>query len=388
MKVLLYNDHGSGGGAERYVDTVSEALRIEGVHVVKLCRVRGRGDWTELGGNPKVRLSDYFTVHAHFKDLLIRAFSKIRPDIVHVNEVQLYYADLLVKLSRKHGSKLVLTTHNYGYLCPTALYVQIPEMIPCYKPYFNTHCSKCLIHFRSSIAHKVLDASKILYSMGRWARFLRSFDAIISPSRRFAELLRWSMEVDVHHVWNPLPRTFLEDQPARNKSSQNKVLFVGRLVKVKGAHMLPAIAKLLEGTALVEVIGSGPLATNLSKRSENLVYRGYVSEDVKKRLLDECKVGIVPSLWSEMFPTTIIESFSRARPVVAFNLGGQAEQIHESGGGLTANPFDLRDFVEKLKLLLVDDESIRMGIKGRNWVNSCLNPNCYAKSLTRIYGKI
>jgi len=385
LRVLLFNDHGMGGGAERYVDTVADALKVKGIDTVKLCRVLGGDGWIELGGVPEVRLSDYIKVNVRYQKLLDQILFKFKPDIVHVNEVQLYYAHLLVKLSRKHCAKLVLTTHNYGYVCPTALYVQKPKMKPCNRPYFNAHCPKCLIHFRSCITHKVLDASKILYSMGRWSRFLRSFDAIISPSRRFAELLRGSTGVGVHHMWNPLPKTFLEEQSARNKSSQNKVLFVGRLVKVKGAHLLPAIAKLLDGTALVEVIGSGPLATNLSK-DDNLVYRGYVSEDVKKRLLDECKVGIVPSLWSEMFPTTVIESLSRARPVVAFDLGGQAEQIKASGGGFTAKPFYIYDFVQKVEMLIHDHNvASKTGYNGQSWIKDNADPTYYARKLLRIY---
>jgi len=384
--VLLFNDHGMGGGAERYVDTVADALKAKGIDTVKLCRVRGGNGWIELGGVPEVRLSDYIKVNMRYQKPLDQVLFKFKPNIVHVNEVQLYYVDILVKLSRKYRSKLVLTTHNYGYLCPTASYVQTPEMTPCNKPYFNIHCLRCLIHFKSGFAHKTLDTSKIFYSMHRWSQFLRNFDAVISPSRRFAKLLKKFIGVTVHHLWNPAPESLLRDEATPNICPQRKVFFAGRPVYVKGAHLLPSIAKMLDG-AVIEAIGSGPLSTYLStNRRKSLIYRGYVSEEAKRKLLDECKVTIVPSLWSEMFPTTVTESFSRARPVVAFHLGGQAEQIQESRGGLTAKPFDVEDFVDKVKILLSDTElAIKMGLKGRKWVASNQDPDKYAERLLSLY---
>jgi len=386
LRVLLFNDHGRGGGAERYVDTVADALKAKRIETVKLCRVRGGNGWIELGGVPEVRLSDYIKGNMSYQKLLDQVLFKFKPDIVHVNEVQLYYADLLVKLSRKYCSKLVLTTHNYGYLCPTALYIKIPEMEPCDKPYFNNHCLTCLLNTGSGFQSKLRNSSRVLYSMSKWSSFLSSFDTIISPSQLFAELLRDKITKNVHHLWNPIRRRFLEEQPETQDDTKKQVLFAGRLVESKGVKFLPLLARLLKNVSFL-VAGSGPLRGYLIRNgTENIICCGLTDEEGIVRLLDKCDVTIVPSAVCEMSPTIITESLSRGKPVVAFDLGGQAELVKWSGGGFVAGPFDIYDFSEKVEKLIQGRElATKMGHRGRESIKRNSDPGHYAERLLNIY---
>jgi glycosyltransferase involved in cell wall biosynthesis len=43
----------------------------------------------------------------------------------------------------------------------------------------------------------------------------------------------------------------------------------------------------------------------------------------------------MPSVCYEVFPLVVLEAFSQQTPVIVRNLGGMAEVVEESGGGLT-----------------------------------------------------
>ena len=52
---------------------------------------------------------------------------------------------------------------------------------------------------------------------------------------------------------------------------------------------------------------------------------------------------IVPSIWYEGLPLTIIEAFSRHLPVLASHLGSMAEIVSHGETGLLFKPQDARD---------------------------------------------
>jgi glycosyltransferase involved in cell wall biosynthesis len=402
MKVLIFNDVTSGGGAELYVNILAKKLREEfNIDVVKVARV-GRDDTSiTFKDYERIRLSSYAGIR-YFNDFLRKVVEKTNPDLIHANFVQQVYMNTITSIAKKHKIKLVVTVHDYGPICPTSMFVKQPKMTPCDTPYPKDECIKCIIstnHFRSGGSIKssaMYQIVKCLVTMQLWRSFLNAGDIVIVPSMLLYNKLRKIVKgPKLYHLWNPVPEEMLNMpvKPLRDivgsKIVRRKVAFIGRLVYVKGVGLIPHIAtKLLKDGVLVEVVGSGPLSKYIreaSKQTPNLVYRGYISDNEKVRLIEESSALIMPSVWCEGFGMVVSEALARGRPVIAFNIGGPKELIECSNGGVLAKPFDVSDFAKKTSALVSSIEnSNRLGLNGRRWVEDNLDPKKYVREYLRI----
>jgi len=113
-------------------------------------------------------------------------------------------------------------------------------------------------------------------------------------------------------------------------------LFAGRLVPPKGAHTLIAAFRDRPDVDLL-VVGAGSQAAALREAASGLasvIFLGQVPNSQVRRLCRDAVAILVPSLCYEVFPTVVLEAFAGATPVVARDLGGLAEMVRESNGGL------------------------------------------------------
>jgi glycosyltransferase involved in cell wall biosynthesis len=109
-----------------------------------------------------------------------------------------------------------------------------------------------------------------------------------------------------------------------NIHSNKLVLFVGRLIGVKGADRIPKIARLLNSVrddTVFAVVGDGPLKSELQRVSrtmglKNLVVTGRVPKEELSSAYNAADVVLVPSV-SEGMPAVVLEALLFRKPVVA-----------------------------------------------------------------------
>jgi glycosyltransferase involved in cell wall biosynthesis len=65
-------------------------------------------------------------------------------------------------------------------------------------------------------------------------------------------------------------------------------------------------------------------------------------------------VVVVPSVWYENSPNTILEAFAHHTPVIVSALGGMAELVQDGVNGLHFAPRDPSDLAAKLRRLIDD----------------------------------
>ena len=112
---------------------------------------------------------------------------------------------------------------------------------------------------------------------------------------------------------------------------------MGRLEKLKGVQTLIPLFRSYD-KAQLWIVGTGQYETELrrmAERSSNITFLGHQSGDRLRVLYEQAIATIVPSLWYEVFGIIILESLSRATPVIVRNIGGMPKIIAESGGGMT-----------------------------------------------------
>ena len=95
----------------------------------------------------------------------------------------------------------------------------------------------------------------------------------------------------------------------------------------------------------------------------NVRYLGF-KDDVREYIKNS-RLFVLPSLYGEGCPTTILESFSLSTPVVAFNIDGIPELISSNIDGFICDLKNYEDLKEKIILLFYEkDLAKRMGEKG------------------------
>ena len=87
---------------------------------------------------------------------------------------------------------------------------------------------------------------------------------------------------------------------------------------------------------------------NLSKRVEIL---GYKSGEELKNLILNSKAVVMPSLWHENMPFSLIETLALKRPVIISRVGGMPELIKEGFNGLSFKPGNIPELAQKIDLL-------------------------------------
>ena len=149
-------------------------------------------------------------------------------------------------------------------------------------------------------------------------------------------------------------------QPQENLSQFRKtyalpeekiVLFVGRLVYEKGAHVLVnAIPKILEKTnAKFIIVGNGYMRDQLSNLvnsiglTHKVIFTGFVDDQTLRNLQKCADVSVVPSLF-EPFGIVALEAMAAKSPIVVSDTGGLSEIVTHDVDGVkvyTGNPNSL-----------------------------------------------
>jgi glycosyltransferase involved in cell wall biosynthesis len=121
------------------------------------------------------------------------------------------------------------------------------------------------------------------------------------------------------------------------------LLFVGSLIMKKGLQniieILPKIIKKNKNLRLF-VVGSGNYRSNLellvkkNNLEQNVLFIGKVNPKKMVTYYNLADLLVMPSLFIETFPYTILEAMSCGLPVFASNIGGIPEIINNKTGFL------------------------------------------------------
>lgn len=184
-------------------------------------------------------------------------------------------------------------------------------------------------------------------------------------------------------------------------TSRDGVVFVGRLVEVKGVtDLLTAVGRLrAEGREVtLRVVGDGPLAPALRRQAKEL---GVAAELLGRRtpaevaaILRESAVFCAPSRTSadgqaEAFGMVFLEAALHGLPVVAYRHGGVPEAVEDGVTSLLAPEGDVETLAQNLALLLDQPERARaLGAAGRERVLREFDVRGCTAELESIYDEV
>ena len=156
-----------------------------------------------------------------------------------------------------------------------------------------------------------------------------------------------------------------------------EILTVANINKRKGhIEYLKNISKIVELVPNLKFIFVGRDDMNglLQKKiseyrlDEYVSYEGFHSDLTE--YYERATLFVLPSLWGEGCPTSILEAFSYSIPVVANNIDGIPELISNGNDGLLLEISDENAFKEIIKLLNNSENLSIMGERGRDKIKN------------------
>ncbi len=177
---------------------------------------------------------------------------------------------------------------------------------------------------------------KILYY------FAKKINYKIAVSKKVSVIFQANGIYNLKVIHNPV---IISKKPTT--IANDKILYVGKLSKGKGVDILfdalvPVTSKLKRIT--IEVIGSGHLRKMLdqSVKDKNLeskvTFFGQLDHNQVLDKISTSALVVVPSIWPEPLPRSVVETILSGTPVVASNVGGIGEIVKNNRYGILTTP--------------------------------------------------
>ena len=184
-----------------------------------------------------------------------------------------------------------------------------------------------------------------------------------------------------------LPATVRDSQPGN--SGALRLLYLGRLDKIKGIENLLAAMHLCEPTVTLAICGDssngyiGPLRdlTDKLKLTARVRFEGHIAEEAKSRYLADSDVLVMPS-FGESFGMSVAEALSHGLPVIA-SKGTPWSEVETVGCGLWVenDPQSLADAIERIRQMPLAE----MGRRGREWMSREFSWEVIAGKMFKVY---
>ena len=257
--------------------------------------------------------------------------SDFKPDIVHLNNIHSQISPIIAREAYKKKIPVVWTLHDYKLVCPAYTCLRDNKICElCFNNRLNVIKNRCIKNSLSAGFIACLEA--FIWNKKKLMKYTRAF---ISPSEFLkTKMIEGGYNEEKIYVLNNFINKSLVPGIKRNDSVKY-YLFFGRLSVEKGIIRLLETAEKMPEYNL-KIAGTGPLFQSLVEkyRSAHIEFIGHISGENLKYLILNAEFTIIPSIWYENNPMSIIESLVLGTPVLASAIGGIPELIMEGSNGM------------------------------------------------------
>jgi len=382
MKALIYHSlYGYVGGIERYIHQVGSLLKKEnwtlyGLFESKVDNVGNFGDIYD-----KI----YFGNENNLDDL-IKEFYSLEIEIVFIHKSN--NINILSALNKNFYT--ISTIHDHDYYCFRKHKYFPIKRINCPLPMNRVYCSACSLLIKrdssKALGFSLINAREKI----ALTEEIKDADATIVLSKymmRNLDMNHWNMDT-VYRIY-PIHEVSKKIETIKQKQYHSNYLFVGQLIRGKGADILIEACRHLKHEYSLKIVGTGNDYDYLDKMirmyglKKKIELVGWV-DDVDK-YYSEADLLIVPSRWQEPFGLIGIESFSRGVPVVGFDVGGISEWLHHEENGYLVKDKNSEGLVDALEYIDKNQALLeKWGRAGYEYVKENYCELCYLKSINNI----
>lgn len=373
------------GGISSHVYHISKSLANNGVKVyVVTCDFPGAPEHEILDGVEVFRIDSYKNPSPNFATWVYLMNMNMQKDAAALvnrlkEEVDIFHthdwlvANAGVGLKHVFRKPLLVTVHSTEIGRRNGIHSDYQKMI---------HETESWLTYE---AWRVICCSDYMISHVKWAFGLPEDKLIMIPNGVNAEEIEKAKNTDL----SKFRRKFASPE-------EKIVLFVGRLVYEKGAHVLiNAVPKVLKKVnAKFVIVGNGYMKEPLSNivRSMGLahkvVFTGFVDDETLRSLQACADVSVVPSLY-EPFGIVAIEAMAARSPVVVSDTGGLSEIVEHDKTGVKVymnNPDSLAWGINRV--LLNEEHANRIKDNAYKTVQEKYNWGKIAQQTKKVYESV
>ncbi|OMF32604.1 hypothetical protein BK133_13935 [Paenibacillus sp. FSL H8-0548] len=357
MKILILNDYLVYGGAE--VQTLREKQILEHngneVYLMTFDENFPEDDVLYNIGNHYINIPiNYSSIRRNYHrfglfniklDLLSKIqenIERISPDIIHINNINKEPFTIYEAIK---GYNVVQTLRDYSAVCPKGTCIK-PDGSICEGSAYNNCKTVCADNI----------VKKLRFTL--WGRINKkrkvSIGNYISPSLKLTEICRRN-GYHIRCINNSFDFKKYEQYEKNTDFENKKYLFYGAINSKKGVLELIDAFQIFQKDKKVELLIAGKLFEDIEdtfrKKIEGckkIRYLGVLDYSEMINTLESVHTIVVPSVWMENYPNTVLEGLSMRILVIGSNRGGIPEML-DNGRGFTFDVYKIEGIINALK---------------------------------------
>jgi glycosyltransferase involved in cell wall biosynthesis len=379
MRILLaHTFYKQPGGEDRVFEAESALLREHGHEVTHY-----RAHNAELDGAPvAAAMKTMWNRGAHSQ--LAQQLRRDRPDLVHFHNTFPLMSPAVFYAARSAGVPVVATLHNYRLLCPAATFLRagrvcedcahgLPWRAAAHACYRSSRAA-------SAVTALMLGTHRLL---GTWTRAVDLYIALSEFARR--KFVEGGLPAE-RVVVKP---NFVAADPGPAEKREDFALFAGRLSAEKGIATLLEAWRCLEIPMRLKIAGDGPMShavIQASRSDPRIEWLGPLPADGVTKWMKRAYILVLPSVWYEGLPLTLVEAFAAGLPAIASDIGSLAELVSPGKTGLRFQPGDAADLASRVTWCWNHRGPVgEMGRNARSQFESAYTPAENYRRLMEVY---
>jgi glycosyltransferase involved in cell wall biosynthesis len=319
-------------------------------------------------------------VERHFASLL----ALHRPDVVHFHNLNGLSTGILSQAAR-FGAVTVLTAHDYWGFCHRNTLL-LRDGTVCSD---RTACADCQMYIHDGRACTIPMRMRNDFI----ALQFRVLDRLICPSAYLAAayvesgMVPAARAVVVHNGADVERLSGISREPSEGPV---RFAYIGYVGPHKGvATLLEAFARVC-GTgrpATLSIVGEGEQREELQRMAADfgiagrVCFTGKVDNRDIESIYAKTDVLVIPSIWPENQPVTIMEAMATRTAVIAARIGGIPEFVEDRKTGLLFDPGSAADLALRMQEL-IDSPAARQVYAAAAWQS--IREETYERQAARV----
>ncbi len=330
MRYILINDLYVAGGSEVQSKREADYFQKAGHEVLYITfdpklKYHESKNKNHINLSRKDSLKDRFLCNKKTYNELKNIIANFNPDFIHLNNTYLS-APAIYKAVKDYYC--IQTIRDYAYVCPKSTCI-LNDYSICSGMKYKNCIKNCMPHNPKQLLK--FFAKYIALKQNRKLQ-KKSVDLFLSPSQRLTDYCN-DHEYKTKCVNNPFDFNIINEFKKVNNNDKKIYLYYGMVAEIKGVTKLIEAFKIFakdKDDVELHVMGRlKELTIKDLKCDEKIKYFEPVSYNKMIEKLQSIYTVIVPSLWIENYPNTVLEGFATECIVLGSNRGGMTEQIQD-----------------------------------------------------------
>lgn len=330
-------------------------------------------------GAPIARIRDAAASVYSFsaRNALSRVIDRFKPQVAHLHIFSHQLTFSVVDALKLKSIPIVMTLHDYKISCPAYTHFRHGQECHACSERGVAMClrNRCIKQSFGGSAMAALEA-KLAQIRGSW----KHIDLFIAPSD-YAASCAYEAGIparQVRTIQNFLPLS--EVVPRAGATKGKRFLLACRLEQVKGVEV--ALDSFLDdrlSDCTLVIAGAGGGLIDLVRKVAELhpsrfEFHERISRSEVIQLAANSLAVLVPSVWPENNPISLLEARAAGTAVIASKVGGLGEMVTDGVDGLLIDPGDKESLIQAIRKLADNVSMARdlaaMGDERLNTVNS------------------